>query len=229
MSAPTQVIPIQLDLDDCDLDDDFESLDDTSKPSPVARLLGFLKSPIGIGVSLVLVIVIALAAVLGSGSLTMLGKPQSNHNGALAGDGGIVSEELVAQPKLEGEGDDDETVEEEEPEDEFSSEYGSITFSNEGAVYHTVPTTVKLKANGGRTQLTLSVGIVTDVASAETLLEHGLLVNLIKIEAAEALELGPYLDWQIPGLVTKDIKRRLEASYPELKIRGIMIRDFQLS
>ena len=229
MSAPTQVIPIQLDLDDCELEDDFETLDDSAEPTPLARVLGFLKSPIGIGVSVVLVAGIVAAVVLGGGSLQMLGKPQSNHNGALAGDGGIVSEEFVAQPKLEGEGEDDEPVEEEEPEDEFSSEYGSITFANDGAVYHTVPTTVRVKANGGRTQLTLSVGIVTDTESAQSLLENGLSVNLMKIAAAEALELGPYLDWQIPGLVTKDIKARLEAAYPDLNIRGIMIRDFRLA
>lgn len=229
MSAPTQEIPIQSDSNDYELESGFETLDESGERTPLARVLGILKSPIGIGVCLLLVAGMIAAVVLGGGALQTLGKQESNHNGALASDGEIVSEEIVAKPKLEDELEDEATVENEDPEDEYASEYGSITFANDGAVYHTVPTTVRLKANGGRTQLTLSVGIVTDAASAQSLLENGLSVNLITIAAAEALELGPYLDWQIPGLVTKDIKTRLEMAYPEMNIRGIMIRDFRLA
>jgi len=230
VNTPPQVIPIQLDIDDAELDDDFESLDDATEPGPVDKLLGFIKSPIGIGAIAVLVIVLGAGTMLATGSLQKIGKPQSNHNGALAGDGGVVSEELVAQPALEGEGDDEETVEEEEPEeDKFSSEYGTVTFSANGAVYHTVPTTVALNISGQSRKLTLSVGILTDANSADVLLSEGLAVNLLKIEVAESLELGPYLDWQIPGLVSKNLKQRLETAFPELNIRGIMIRDFALA
>ena len=231
MNTPPQVIPLQLDIDDTELDDDFESLDEAPEPSLAGKAIGFLKSPIGIGAVAVLIIAIGAAAMLTNGSLTKIGKPQSNHNGALAGDGGIVSEELVAQPKLEGEREEDEliTEEEEEEEDKFSSEYGSVTFSSNGAVYHTVPTTVALNVSGQNRKLTLSVGILTDAKSADLLLLEGLEVNLLKIAVAEDLELGPYLDWQIPGLVSKNLKQRLEVAYPDLKVRGIMIRDFSLA
>ena len=230
MNTPPQVIPIQLDIDDTELDDDFESLDEASEPGQVEKLLGFLKSPIGIGAIVVLIIALGAGTMLATGSLQKIGKPQSNHNGALAGDGGVVSDELVAQPALEGEGDDDETVEEEEPEeDKFSSEYGTVTFSANGAVYHTVPTTVALNIAGQSRKLTLSVGILSDAQSADVLLSEGLAVNLLKIDVAESLELGPYLDWQIPGLVSKNLKQKLETAFPELNIRGIMIRDFALA
>lgn len=229
MNTP-QVIPIQLDIDDEELDDDFESLDEIAEPSLAGKLIGFLKSPIGIGAIVVLVIAIGASAMLANGSLQMFGKPQSNHDGALAGDGGVVTEELVAQPALEGEREDEEAIEEqEEEEDKFSSEYGTVTFTNTGAVYHTVPTTVALSVSGQSRKLTLSVGILTDAKSADLLLSEGLAVNLLKIEAAESLELGPYLDWQIPGLVSKDLKQRLEVAFPELNVRGIMIRDFSLA
>ena len=230
MDTP-QVIPIQLDIDDDELDDDFESLDAAEEPSLAGKALGFLKSPIGIGAAVILAIAIGASAMLANGSLQMFGKPQSNHDGALAGDGGVVSEELVAQPALEGEREDDEAIEEteEEEEDKFSSEYGTVTFSNNGAVYHTVPTTVALSVSGQSRKLTLSVGILTDAKSADLLLSEGLAVNLLKIEVAESLELGPYLDWQIPGLVSKDLKQRLEFAFPELNVRGIMIRDFSLA
>lgn len=229
MSNPPQVIPIQLDIDDDELDDDFESLDDVSEPSLADKVLGFLKSPIGIGAVAFLVIAIGASAMFAGGSLQMFGKPQSNHDGALAGDGGVVSEELVAQPSLKGEREDEETIEEEdEEEDEFSSEYGTVTFTSNGAVYHTVPTTVVLNVSGQSRKLTLSVGILTDAKSADMLLSEGLAVNLLKIEVAESLELGPYLDWQIPGLVSKELKQRLEVAFPELNVRGIMIRDFAL-
>ena len=229
MSNPPQVIPIQLDIDDDELDDDFESLDDASEPGLAEKVLGFLKSPIGIGAVVVLVVALGTSAMLAGGSLPTFGKPQSNHDGALAGDGGVVSEELVAQPSLKGEREDEETIEEEEQEeDEFSSEYGTVTFTSNGAVYHTVPTTVALNVSGQSRKLTLSVGILTDAKSADLLLSEGLAVNLLKIEVAESLELGPYLDWQIPGLVSKELKQRLEVAFPELNVRGIMIRDFAL-
>jgi hypothetical protein len=231
VNTPPQVIPLQLDIADTELDDDFETLDQTPEPGLVGKAMAVLKSPIGIGVVAILIIALGAGAMLANGSLQMIGKPQSNHDGALAGDAGVVSEELVAQPKLEGEREDDETVAEEEKEEEdpFSSEYGTVTFSGNGAVYHTVPTTVALNVSGQSRKLTLSVGILTDAKSADVLLSEGLAVNLLKIEVAESLELGPYLDWQIPGLVSKNLKRRLEVAFPELNVRGIMIRDFSLA
>lgn len=229
MSASPQAIPAQLELSDRETEHEDAALEAAASAGLVARILGVVKSPIGMGVCGLLVLLIIAGALLGSGVLQVFGKAPSVETDVLASESEMVSEALVEQPELESEADAVETVEVEAPEDKFASEYGSITFSNDGAVYHTVPTTVQLQANGGRAQLTLSVGIVTDAASAQSLLDNGLSVNLIKIEAAETLDLGPYLDWQIPGLVTKDIKRRLEIAYPELNIRGIMIRDFRIT
>lgn len=229
MNTPPQIIPSQLENDVPELDEDLESLEETPKPGLAGRAIGFLKSPIGIGAVAVLIIALGAAAMLTSSSFAKSAEPQSEKNGALAGDDGIVSEELVAQSKPEDEEVDGEIIAEEEEEvDKFSSEYGSVTFSNNGAVYHTVPTTIALSVSGQNRKLTLSVGILTDRQSADLLLLEGLEVNLLKIEVAEELQLGPYLDWQIPGLVSKNLKQRLEVAYPDLKVRGIMIRDFSL-
>lgn len=229
MSASPEISPAQLELDGSAVQADLESLEGSPAPGFLSRTMGVVTSPIGMGVCVLLAILILAAALIGSGTVQVFGKQQSDESGALETDGEIVAEETVEQTKPEAETDDDKTDEDVEPQDAFSSEYGSITFSDEGAVYHTVPTTVQLQSKGTRTQLTLSVGIVTDAESAERLLENGLSVNLIKIQSAESLDLGPYLDWQLPGLVTKDVKRRLELAYPDLSIRGIMIRDFNIT
>ena len=117
MDTP-QVIPIQLDIDDDELDDDFESRDAAEEPSLAGKALGFLKSPIGIGAAVILAIAIGASAMLANGSLQMFGKPQSNHDGALAGDGGVVSEELVAQRALECAREAEEAIAETEEDEE---------------------------------------------------------------------------------------------------------------
>ena len=230
MSNPPQVIPIQLDLDDCDLDDDFEMPTKKSESGLVGTVLGLLKSPFVIGGIAVVVIGIVAALMLTSGSLNPFGTPKLNHNGALAGDSGEVSDELVAQPKLEGEGDDeDDTSEEEEEKEEPLPEYGSISYSSSGAVYHTAPTTVTVTIGERTGDLTISMGILADPVTADFLLQEGLAVNLLKIESAQNLDFGPYLEWQMPGLITKDFRQRLAQKYPELPVDGIMLRDFRLT
>ena len=230
MSNPPQVIPIQLDLDyGFEIDDDFEMPTTSSESGLVGTLLGLLKSPLVIGGIAVVVFGIVAALMLTSGSLNPFGAPKLNHNGALAGDSGEVSEELVAQPKLEGEGDDEEDTSEEEEKEEPLPEYGTISYSSSGAVYHNAPTTVTIAIGERSGALTISMGILADPVTADALLQEGLAVNLLKIESAQSLDFGPYLEWQLPGLVTKDFKQRLADKFPDLEVDGIMLRDFRLT
>jgi len=77
-------------------------------------------------------------------------------------------------------------------------------------------------------ELTLSMGILADRETAQLLKDEGLTVNLLKVEAAQSVDFGPVLDWEIPGLITKALRARLETTFPDIEVRAIMIRDFQL-
>lgn len=233
MSAGPQVVPIMMDLDVCDIGDEFELQDGEEESGLKARLLRFIKSPVGIAAIAVIIIGALAAFMLTSGTLQKFGTPQLNNDDAALN--GSVSAEADAEEEMvnkkEGDKKSDalQETEKEEEKEQPQSQYGWVSYSNSSGIFHTAPATVSIQNGELSAELTLSVGIVVEKESAQRLLDEGLTVNFLKIEAAQSMDIGPYLDWQIPGFITKDLKRRIESEYPDIAVRGIMIRDFTLS
>jgi len=246
VSAQPQVVPMMMEIDDLDVDDEFEARELESANGKSGGLLGFIKSPIGWGViGGTVVLVGAVAFLFGSGTIEGFGSPKLNNQSPNSEDTIALSSESIATEQVDMKVDAEEIAaggdtrvsgnsahggadRRDVLEEVRAPTYGEITYSKTGAVYHTAPTTVTLKIGETHRELTLSMGILADRETAQLLKDEGLTVNLLKIEAAQSVDFGPYLDWEIPGLITKDLRTRLEATFPEIEVRAIMIRDFQL-
>lgn len=236
VSTSAQTDEVSVELVDTRIPEDVTVAEDedVSPPSRVASILGFVKSPIGMGATGVLVIGVVAATVLSSG---LLGS--SNQAGSVETDGvtaAVISDD--AEPASAADSYDDTEGAEliapdgaspEQDKEPPAPAYGDVTFAASGAMYHTAPTTVALQIGGEPAQLTLSLGILVDKAGAEALMAQGLTVNILKIEAAQSVNYGPYLEWELPGLISKELQSRLEVSFPDTKIRGVLIRDFKLA
>ncbi|MEM6556571.1 MAG: hypothetical protein AAF642_11885 [Pseudomonadota bacterium] len=246
MSAQPEVVPMTMEIDDPDVDDEFEARGAETEEDPFVEVLGVLKSPIGLaGLGGAVVLLAAIGFLFGSGTVENFGKPKPNtqssdtegsiasfttsvaleqvdlnvKRGATASDGDARSSEESALG-----GADRRDMQEEMP----APTYGEISYTENGAIYHTAPTTILVQIGDRQKELTLSLGILADRASARQLKQDALTVNVLTIEAAQSVDLGPYLDWEIPGLITKDLRTRIDDEFPDANIRAIMIRDFQL-
>lgn len=245
MSAQPQVVPMMMEIDDLDVDDEFEARRVETEDDPFADVIGFLKSPIGLGaVGGAVVLLAAIAFLFGSGTVESFGKPKLNNQspnaeGSIALSSASVALEQVdldveseeatsgGDARISGEGAHGGADRREMLEEMPAPTYGEISYTENGAIYHTSPTTVSVKIGDQQKDLTLSLGILADRASARKLKQEGLIVNVLTIEAAQSVDFGPYLDWQIPGLITKDLRTRIDDEFPDANIRAIMIRDFQ--
>lgn len=200
---------------------------------PLPRALGFVKTPIGMAAGGALVVAAIAGIVLGSGLLGgSKAKHTVDHEAALNSAEASGPEEVT--DAASDNADDDKSA---DAYDELAADssnelavpkYGHVTYSSSGAMFHTSPTTVSLEIDGAPAQLTLSLGILVATADAEALMAEGLTINLLTIEAAQSVNYGPYLEWELPGLITKALKQRLTETFPEMTIRGVLIRDFQL-
>lgn len=248
MSAQPQAVAAPSEIEGIDVDDALVSGDDETLADAPKGIVGHLKSPIGmIAIGVIVVLLGGVGFLFGFGVIGGDGKPQLDPTAEVS-----TAEVSTALPEGSEAMDQADPVTETEefastedvptsteraldgvdqsdtPEDVKALTYGEITYTDTGAVYHTSPTSVPLLIDGESRDLTLSLGILADRASAKLLKDEGLTVNLLTIEAAQSVDFGPFLDWQIPGLITKDLRARLEAEFPDAKIRAIMIRDFQL-
>ncbi|MEL6859846.1 MAG: hypothetical protein AAFO74_15770 [Pseudomonadota bacterium] len=202
------------------------------QPGFLAKVIGAAKSPIGLGASAVVVISVIGAVLFVSGVFQTSNSAEDE--GAIAATEAPSSETQEASASLAAEHGEEDLASDAET-DAYKEEapaapsYGDISFAASGAMYHTAPTTIALKIGGEPAYLTLSLGILSDKAGVEELMAQGLAVNILKIEAAQSVNYGPYLEWELPGLISKELKTRLEESFPETTIRGVLIRDFQLS
>lgn len=240
MSAQPQVVPMTSDIADLDVDDEFdggeaEALDDAKK-----SLLGQLKSPIGmISIAVTVLLLGGAGFFVASGAMGGSGKPKldTSAEGSIAVSGesdGLDQVDMVLETEQVVSEDDarisDERADADRREllEEVSAPtYGDVTYTDTGAIYHTSPTTVSVQIDGVPKDLTISLGIIGDREAARLLREEGLTVNLLTIESAQSVDFGPFLEWEIPGLITKDLRSRLAARFPDANIRAIMIRDFQ--
>ncbi|MEL7283091.1 MAG: hypothetical protein AAGJ68_01210 [Pseudomonadota bacterium] len=246
MSPQPQVVPMMLEIDDLDVDDEFEAREAESEEGKSGGLLGFIKSPIGMGaIGGTAILIGAVAFLFGSGTVQGFGTPQLNNQSPNAEDTIALSSASIASEQVDMKVDGDEVAaggdtrvsgnsvhggadRRDVLEEVKAPTYGEITYSKAGAVYHTAPTTVSLQMGETHRELTLSMGILADRETAQLLKDEGLTVNLLKVEAAQSVDFGPVLDWEIPGLITKDLRTRLETTFPGIEVRAIMIRDFQL-
>lgn len=245
MSVQPQIVPMMLEIDDLEVDDEFEARALETDDGKSGGALGFLKSPIGLAVIAGIVIVLGGAGfMMGSGAIEGFGKPQLNNQSPNAEDSIALSGASAALEQVDLDVETEETASggdarisgesahggadrREALEEVSAPNYGDISYSKNGAIYHTSPTTVLLQIGDRQRELTLSLGILADRASAEMLKQEGLTVNLLTIEAAQSVDFGPYLDWQIPGLIAKDLRSRIGVEFPDANVRAIMIRDFQ--
>ena len=198
----------------------------TEQDVPKRAILGLLKSPIGIaGVAISLALIGGAAFFLSSSFL----KSEPPHEAEIADDStdykkeaSEVGEASAAAPDASA----TDPVAGEDTERRFENEYGSLTFSGAEAMYHTASTTVALEQGPNARTVRLSVGILTDREAAEQLFAEGLEVSLLKIEAVESVDIGPYREWEIPGLIVTAFREKLSEAYPETNIRAVIIRDF---
>lgn len=246
MSAQPQVVPMMMEIDDLEVEDEFEAREAEGEDGKSGGLLGFIKSPIGIGViGGTIILVGAFSFLFGTGSVAGFGTPQLNNQSPNAEDTIALSSASIASEQVDMKVDAEEISaggdtrvsgnsahggadRREALEEVKAPTYGEITYSKAGAVYHTSPTTVSLQIGDSFRELTLSMGILADRETAQLLKDEGLTVNLLKVEAAQSVDFGPVLDWEIPGLITKALRARLETTFPDIEVRAIMIRDFQL-
>lgn|GEM_PF-4597349 len=242
MSAQPQVVPMMLEIDDLEVDDEFEGRDAETLDDEKKGLVGFLKSPIGmIAIGVTVLLLGGAGFLFGSGAIDGFGKPKLNSSAedslALSSgpdvldqvDMNLETEEVASggDARISGEGAHGGADRRELLEEVSAPSYGDISYTDTGAIYHTSPTTVSVKVDGVTRELTLSLGIMGDRETARLLKEEGLTVNVLTIEAAQSVDFGPFLDWEIPGLITKDLRTRLVEQFPDANIRAIMIRDFQ--
>lgn len=234
MSGDPETIPNATDLDVGDLGVEFEMMTDEEKQDLLAQLIAVLKSPMGIASSAVFVIGLVTVVMLTSGGLNMLESSELASDRAVAVKANADTTEVAAEKEdadktAKDDSSDVSPPDEEEQRDDYQDQYGWVSFSNDGGIYHTAPTTISLKNGDLTAELTLSVGIVVEREAATQLLGEGLAVNFMKIETAQSIDIGPYLAWEIPGLITKRLKQRIEAEYPDIAVEGILIRDFELT
>ncbi|MEM9573436.1 MAG: hypothetical protein AAF996_18375 [Pseudomonadota bacterium] len=245
MSAQPQVVIAPSDLEEIDIeiDDELEGGDAEALSDAPKGIVDHLKSPIGmIAIGVIVVLLGGVGFLFGFGVIGGDGKPQLDANAEVStalGEGAEAIDPVAPVTETEQVATSDEALnpterapggvdQSETLEEVKAPTYGEITYTDTGAIYHTSPTNVPLLIDGESRDLTLSLGILADRASAELLKDEGLTVNLLTIEAAQSVDFGPFLDWEIPGLITKDLRARLQAEFPDAKIRAIMIRDFQL-
>ena len=200
----------------------------------VPQLLAILKSPMGIASSAVFAIGLITVVMLTSGGMQMFDSPKLDADREIAGierteDAELVAEKEAADETAEDKSSGDASPDEEEKSNTYQDQYGWVSFSSDGSIYHTAPTTISLLNGNVTAELTLSVGIVVERDAATQLLGEGLAVNVMKIETAQSIDIGPYLAWEVPGLITKGLKQRIEAEYPDIAVEGILIRDFELT
>ena len=210
---------------------DEEDAEETPQ-GPLPRALAVLKSPIGMGAGGILLVAAIAGIVLGSG---LLGGSKADE--AIDQEIALNAAETTDREKVtDAPSDNVEESEIADAYDELASdeakkpaapEYGQVTYSSSGAMFHTSPTTVSLEIDGAPAQLTLSLGILVATEDVEALMAQGLTINLLTIEAAQSVNYGPYLEWELPGLITKALKQRLEEAFPDVALQGVLIRDFQ--
>lgn len=246
MTATSEIVPIMLDLDDCELGEEFEVASDVASSSLVARALSFAKSPIGIMSALGVVMAAGAFLAISNGALEIIGAPKLNNELKAKQEKIALSEEAMEPKEQEasishltsdaelGEAsdvEDDYAYHRAKPDTAFQQAYGRITYSQDSAIYETAASSIDTGVEPGRAkhEITLSLGIVTDAASAQLLLEEGLAVSLMKVEVIQGLEFGPLRDWEIPGMITGALKLRIEDDFPNVVVRAVIIRDFQRS
>ena len=210
--------PVEAAAEDAvDTPTDAEKSADEETPKK-AGILGLLKSPIGMGGVAVLVLAIGAGAFF---FLTSGGDPKAEEAAEVAeaeyGEKGAKAEKDEAYAVSAGKAWDN----------TFENEYGTLTFSGEDAIYHTAPATVSLDVGADARRLRVSVGVLTDKETAKALYTDGLKVSLLQIEAVESVDFGPYREWEMPGLIVSAFKTKLEETYPDKKIRAVIIRDFK--
>ncbi|MEO1304637.1 MAG: hypothetical protein AAFV37_06650 [Pseudomonadota bacterium] len=224
MSNPPEDQPVQAVAADPEFSSEMDA--DTEAPR---GMLGALKSPFVIGAIAVAVFGSGAGYVLTSGMFNSA-EPAETVSAAVSGEeASTVEDEQAAQPASDAVGEPETTADIEEEEEEPLPQYGSISVSDSGTVYHTAPTTVTVTIGQRTGALTVSMGILADRETANFLLDEGLVVNLLKAETAQSIDFGPYLEWQVPGLITKAFKQKLADQFPDLQVDGIMLRDFHLT
>lgn len=243
MSGNQHVVPIMMDLDDCDIGDEFEVEEEETGEGGATGPLALLKSPLVLGgIGAVVLLSVAAAVLIGTGTVQMFGSPQLDNKSQLSGDQVVETEDGATlaekdQPIEKGKTADDaaqyaRSLPQAAPRKIVdtlpAAGYGQISYSGDSAIYHTSPTTISVQLGDARGELIVSLGILTDNESAELLWREGLTVNLILIESAQGVDYGPFREWEIPGLISQDVKGRIEAAIPDAAIRAIMIRDFEL-
>lgn len=239
MTDSPDVVPIMLDLDldDMNVAEDLEDLiEETEEVEKTSLLSKLLKPVFLIGAASAVVIIGASFFMVSSGTLERFGAPKLDNQ--------IDSDaEKIALKKQEAEPLEKEDEGEAEKKDlvqdygkqgsskgPLSSRFGGIEkIENGGAYYHTAPASVSIRSSVQGRTLTLSLGILTDEASAETLWANGDKINLLLIEAVNAIDFGPYDDWAIPGLICAELEKRIKETYPETVVKAVLIRDFQMS
>lgn len=208
-----------------------DAVEEASKGA-LPRALAGLKSRIGIGASGILLVAAVAGIVLGSGLLGGSKMDEATDQEIAHDSAEAIGLEKATDVSSEKAG-ESETVEAydelaaDEDKTPATPEYGQVTYSSSGAMFHTSPTTVSLEIDGAPAQLTLSLGILVAVDDVDALMAQGLTINLLTIEAAQSVNYGPYLEWELPGLITKALKQRLEDAFPDMAIQGVLIRDFQ--
>jgi hypothetical protein len=223
VAVPTQDAELEA---DADLSADaIENTDTVTEPVESPRkpgFLGILKSPIGL-----IGIAVLIAALGGAGFIfaSSGGKDKAiDESAAEVSEDGYETAAAAPLDELKEETHTDTAAAEPNT---FENEYGAVTFSGSDAIYHTAPTTISIDPGPDSRRLRVSVGIVTDQETAKALFTDGLAVSLLKIEAVESVDFGPYREWELPGLIVSAFKTKLESAYPETEIRAVIIRDFE--
>lgn len=217
-AVSTQDTDQETDVDvSTDASENTDTVTDEEESAGKPGFFGILKSPIG------LIGIAVLAAALGGAGFFLVTSGGNDKAAEVSEDGYEAAaaapvDELKEQTHTEAAAVEPNT---------FENEYGAVTFSGSDAIYHTAPATISIDPGPDPRRLRVSVGIVTDPETAKALFTDGLAVSLLKIEAVESVDFGPYREWELPGLIVSAFKIRLEQAYPETEIRAVIIRDFE--
>jgi len=111
----------------------------------------------------------------------------------------------------------------------ITDHFGEISRRDTLVFYRTTSLAVTLPSETGPRVITLSVGLRTNEASAELLMNRGDTIKRLLTNSVQAVEYDKHPQWALPGLICANLESRLIAEYPDARIKDVLLHTFAVS